>query len=302
MIKTIMTEKYLSELFFERIEERPDKIVFNKNKRKSEGFFLNKKINKIEKKINSKINNKNDNNNETSNEIIKSNTNDSNFMNIKKNNLESIKNIKEKMPSSKDINNSSYFQFINPKINNFFVDFRNQNYLMSENHKKNHSFSMKKFPNNNLKYLNNTLQTKRDENNYERSRVNNNSYSHIFKNKGFNNSAIITRFSLKTSLFSMKDYIYSYFIKAVRTEYRFLSKEFSIIFNFLSNVYDISSYLQLYKQFHILSGYLLDHVADIDINNKININNQILFRQITLKNKNVFYFALKEKMKKKYEY
>ena len=302
MIKTIMTEKYLSELFFERIEEKPEKIHINYNKRKSEGFFLKKKIYSLENKISNKFNSKKDNNyNETNKEIFKTNTNDSNHMNIKNTNIENINSIKRKIQNSNDVNNnSSYFQFINPKINNFFVDFRNQNNLMPENHKKNHSFSMKKFPNNNLKYLNNTLQTKRDENNYERSRLNNNSYSHIFKNKGLNNSAIITRFTLKTSLFSMKDYIYSFFIKAVRTEYRFLSKEFSIIFNFLSNVYDISSYLQLYKQFHILSGYLLDHVADIDINNKININNQILFRQITLKNKNVFYFALKEKMKNKF--
>jgi hypothetical protein len=303
MIKTIMTEKYLSEVFFERIEERPHKIIVNNNKRKSEGMFLSNKLNKIENKINWKINNKNDNiYTESNNEIIKSNTNDSNYMNIKKNNLESINNMKKKIPSSNDLNNnSSYFQLINPKINNFFVDFRNQNYLMSENHRVNHSFNKKsKFANSHLNNLNNTLQTKRDENNLDKIRGINNSYSHIFKNKGLNNSAIITRFNLKTSLFSMKDYIYSYFIKAVRPEYRFLSKEFSIIFNFLSNVYDISSYLQLYKQFHILSGYLLDHVADIDINNKININNQILFKQITLKNKNVFYFALKEKMKNKF--
>ena len=302
MIKTIMTEKYLSELFFERIEEKPEKIALNYNKRKSEGFFLKKKLYKLENKISNKLYSKKDNNYlESNNEIFKTNTNDSNHMNIKNNNLENINSIKRKIRNSNDVNNnSSYFQFINPKINNFFVDFKNQNNLMPENHKRNQSFSMKKFPNNNLKNLNNTIQTKRDENNYERSRLNNNSYSHIFKNKGLNNSAIITRFTLKTSLFSMKDYIYSFFIKSVRPEYRFLSKEFSIIFNFLSNVYDISSYLQLYKQFHILSGYLLDHVADIDINNKININNQKLFRQITLKNKNVFYFALKEKMKNKF--
>ena len=301
MIKTIMTEKYLSELFFERIEEKPEKIALNYNKRKSEGFFLKKKLYKLENKISNKLYSKKDNNYlESNNEIFKTNTNDSNHMNIKNNNLENINSIKRKIRNSNDVNNnSSYFQFINPKINNFFVDFKNQNNLMPENHKRNQSFSMKKFPNNNLKNLNNTQLKKRDENNYEKNRENNNSYSHIFKNKGLNNSAIITRFTLKTSLFSMKDYIYSFFIKAVRKDYKYLSKEFTAIFNFLSNVYDVSSYLQLYKQFHILSGYLLDHVADIDINNKININNQILFRQITLKNKNVFYFALKEKMKNK---
>ena len=92
----------------------------------------------------------------------------------------------------------------------------------------------------------------------------------------------------------MKDYIYSFFIKAIRKDYKYLSKEFAAIFNFLSDVYDISSYLQLYKQFHILSGFLLDNVANIDLNHKININNKELFEQIALKNKNIFYFALKE--------
>ena len=37
-----------------------------------------------------------------------------------------------------------------------------------------------------------------------------------------------------------------------------------------------------------------DNVANIDLNHKININNKELFEQIYLKNKNIFYFALKE--------
>ena len=92
----------------------------------------------------------------------------------------------------------------------------------------------------------------------------------------------------------MKDYIYSFCIKDIRKEYKYLSKDFAAIFNFLSDIYDVSSYLQLYKQFHILSGFLLDNVVNININHKININNKELFEQIALKNKNIFYFALKE--------
>ena len=128
----------------------------------------------------------------------------------------------------------------------------------------------------------------------KKDNYNNFSHYNFNKNKGLNNSAIITRFRLKGSLFSMKDYIYSFFVKAVRKEYKYLSKEFGAIFNFLSEIYDISSYLQLYKQFHILSGFLLDNVADIDLNHKIDLNNKELFEQVALKNKNVFYFALKE--------
>ena len=43
-------------------------------------------------------------------------------------------------------------------------------------------------------------------------------YSHFnfHRNRGFNNSAIITRFRLKGSLFSMKDYICSFCIKDIK--------------------------------------------------------------------------------------
>ena len=120
----------------------------------------------------------------------------------------------------------------------------------------------------------------------------------FFRNRGFNNSAIITRFRLKGSLFRMKDYIYSFCIKDIRKEYKYMTNEFAAIFNFLSDIYDVSSYLQLYKQFHILSGFLLDNVVNININHKININNKELFEQIRCKNKNVFYFSLKEQFNK----
>ena len=132
-----------------------------------------------------------------------------------------------------------------------------------------------------------------EEDDDKKNNYNNYSYYNFNKNKGLNNSAIITRFRLKGSLFSMKDYIYSFFVKAVRKEYKYLSRQFAAVFNFLSDIYDISSYLQLYKQFHILSGFLLDNVANIDVNHKIDINNEELFEQVALKNKNVFYFAWK---------
>ena len=97
--------------------------------------------------------------------------------------------------------------------------------------------------------------TRHEDKNSENNDLKNSGF-HFYKNKGLNNSVIITKFRLKGSLFRMKDYIYSFFIKAVRKEYKYLSKEFTVIFNFLSNIYDISSYLQLYKQFHIISGFL----------------------------------------------
>jgi hypothetical protein len=203
-------------------------------------------------------------------------------------------------------NNSSFNMISSPKMNNFVeINLKNLNNgsirdgssPKNRKNKKNNN-RITNITNNELTNKNGTKTGYEDKTN-DFNEMNNNFYINCSqynfpKNKGLNNSVIITKFRLKDSLFSMRDYIYSFFIKAIRHEYKYLSKEFSAIFNFLSEIYDVSSYLQLYKQFHILSGFLLDNVANIDINHKININNKELFEQIASKNKNVFYFALKE--------
>ena len=358
MIKTIMTEKYLSELFFQRINEN-DKITIDKDKRKSAGFFYhnlniskndsmfkksvyktNKENNRVYNDRGKKSNNNNsdfsskssDNNNNNeennknnfdysnksnkSNKVVKKikklnkeniSKNSSNDTNTNKSNLEKFNNKFKKLMTNRNNpnpnnnnNNSSLYPFNSPKHNNFIdINLKNTNSGKNDSIKKTHkeiSNNNKKISNNNIintPYNNNEKNDEIDDDSLE----NRNNYSHFnfYKNRGLNNSAIITRFRLKGSLFKMKDYIYSFFIKAVRKDYKYLSKEFTAIFNFLSDIYDISSYLQLYRQFHILSGFLLDNVANIDLNHKININNKELFEQIALKNKNIFYFALKER-------
>ena len=374
MVKTIMTEKYLSELFFQRINDQ-DKINLDADKRKSAGFFYHKfKINlsfsKRESKkkvnnysINDIVNNDDSNSNQEnnkenkdnnyssdnkgnlseennrynfSNNSVEDNNNNNDKLNFS-NNSENIKNnfsckIRENKKdinisknSSKDtntqksninklnskikrlisnvnvpsVNNSSFLHIASPKINNF-VELNNNSKKDKKKPKKAIKTSKRKsqiMPNDitNIELNNKTITKTGCED--KPNEVNNFSHYNFKKNKGLNNSAIITRFRLKGSLFSMKDYIYSFFIKAIRKEYKYLSKEFAAIFNFLSEIYDISSYLQLYRQFHILSGFLLDNIADIDLNHKININNRDLFEQVALKNKNVFYFALKEQIR-----
>jgi hypothetical protein len=192
-------------------------------------------------------------------------------------------------------NSSSFYPFNSPKHNNYveinLKNSKNESIKNKLKEKKSQILNNKDINHENNKNVN---KTGYDDKNNELNNISNYSHFNFYKNRGLNNSAIITRFRLKGSLFKMKDYIYSFFIKAVRKEYKYLSKEFTAIFNFLSDVYDISSYLQLYRQFHILSGFLLDNVANIDLNHKININNKELFEQIALKNKNIFYFALKE--------
>ena len=366
MVKTIMTEKYLSELFFQRINE-DEQINTNKDKRKSNGLFFHKyKLNLSKKDINQnmyhnkrieKISNdysynrdknnnisdfsiKNSSNNEENNNNLCDNSsenyidkNDKNFFSSKSNKINKIKKNKDMIASkesSKDAktnksnfeklnnkikrmitiknipninnnnNNSSANPINNPKINNFLeINLKNTNEKNENNRYNKEEINNKKqiINKDTINYENNNNGYDEDKNNEinEFNEYNNYSHFNFYKNKGLNNATIITRFRLKNSLFTMKDYIYSFCIKAVRKDYKFLSKEFAVIFNFLSNVYDISSYLNLYRQFHILSGFLLDNLAIIDLNHKININNKELFEQIALKNKNIFYFALKEK-------
>ena len=371
MIKTIMTEKYLSELFFQRIKE--DKhINYKIIRRKSAGFFFHKyKIDKsmskrdsnskviynIKKKpndsynrennikqsdisINNSENNNDDNNNNfydnscenyidknekcfysskdvKINKKIKNNNmyiskDSSKDIKSNKSNLEKLNDKLKKIMAMKNCpnnnNNSSLHNINNQKINNFLeIHFKKLN-EKNESNKNNHDEINNKNQAINKDMIiessnkNMTKINDEEKNNELNENYNSKKYYkqfNFYKNKGLNNSAIITRFRLKDSLFGMKDYIYSFFIKAVRKDYKFLTKEFTAIFNFLSNVYDISSYLQLYKQFHILTGFLLDNGANIDLNHKININNKELFEQISLKNKNIFYFALKEQFNKK---
>ena len=229
-----------------------------------------------------------------------------------KSNLEKLNDKLKKIMAMKNCpnnnNNSSLHNINNQKINNFLeIHFKKLN-EKNESNKNNHDEINNKNQAINKDMIiessnkNMTKINDEEKNNELNENYNSKKYYkqfNFYKNKGLNNSAIITRFRLKDSLFGMKDYIYSFFIKAVRKDYKFLTKEFTAIFNFLSNVYDISSYLQLYKQFHILTGFLLDNGANIDLNHKININNKELFEQISLKNKNIFYFALKEQFNKK---
>ena len=267
------------------------------NKEKINNIISNNSINESNKNNCSYKSKKPSKNNNENN-----NSKNSSSSKLNKSNLEIVTNKLKKFMSNRripSINNSSFLYIDSPKINNF-VDLNNK--------KKNKFEEIKEKKENNNKTTNNEY-TNLELNNKnatnaggevegegfdKRDEFNTFSHYNFNKNKGLNNSVIITRFRLKGSLFNIKDYIFSFFVKAIRKEYKYLSKEFGIIFNFLSEIYDISSYLQLYKQFHILSGFLLDNIADIDLNHKIDINNKELFEQIALKNKNVFYFALKE--------
>ena len=81
---------------------------------------------------------------------------------------------------------------------------------------------------------------------------------------------------IKTSLFPYRYYLCSIFIKQIDISKKslFFSKKFKIVYNFLSQLLDISSYLILEKEFEIMKNIVLvDKFKDIMENNKkINVN------------------------------
>ena len=322
-IMPIDKTKKRTSLYCESIEKKKNKTINSDfSCKSSDNKYDSRKINRKEKN-NNEINNDEINNDEINNDDISDISNNQNISKkMKKKISNNINNISK---NSSKLTDKSHFENFNnklrdlisnnniPKINcNNNSSNINSSFCPFGSPKRNNFIEMNfKNANNNYKkkdYKNQTINNditniglnQRNKMGFEEKKLEFEDYSenndkfNFYKNKGFNNSAIITRFRLKGSLFKMKDYIYSFFVKAVRKKYKFLSDEFAAIFNFLSDIYDISSYLQLYKQFHIISGFLLDNVASININHKININNKDLFEQVRLKNKNVFYFALKE--------
>ena len=95
--------------------------------------------------------------------------------------------------------------------------------------------------------------------------------SSIFEPENNNNTKYV-----KITLFPYRYYLCSIFIKRVDITKKSIcfSKKFKIVYNFLSQLLDISSYIILEKEFEIMKNILLvDKYRDLLGNNKkININ------------------------------
>ena len=79
-------------------------------------------------------------------------------------------------------------------------------------------------------------------------------------------------------LFPYKYYLCSIFIKNIRTSkhYFFMTKKFIVVYNFICQLFDISSYLILQKEFQILKNNLMEEKYKniIEKSKKINVNDQ----------------------------
>ena len=171
----------------------------------------------------------------------------------------------------------------------------NRNYINNYNHNKSNYLKL----NNNIskeidKNHNKSIIKYTEDNIGARNGLSNIYRKNIFmkkeevKNKNNNIYPRQDNTSLNTSaekiLFPFRYYLFARFLKNVdikKCDYLY-SKKFIKVYTFLSQLFDIKSYLILYKQFNILKISLLDEseLHDIESKNKININNRLFLRNI----------------------
>ena len=281
VIKIASGNKRLTELLFENLVKKKIKID-NKHLKEIKLKQKNQKnnMNTEEKKLNKENNNQN---NDKENLVTASITNKT-----KINDLSFIKLTKN--DTLKQINTN----IIYPQINII----KAQNYI-NENDRK----SGNKQSNNNLdmNYVGNkNSETKKSSNTRLEdlisiiSKSNNLSYNFndvgnkVFGNSRHQNSQDKDKKSdifepentktkyVKATLFPYRYYLCSIFIKRIDISKNsiFFSKKFKIVYNFLSQLLDISSYIILSKEFEIMKNILLvdKYREKLESNKKINVN------------------------------
>ena len=285
--------KKLTELLFENLQEKkPGKI---KNDKFNILKLKQKKLN-VEKKINKKNNNDNNNlqlkkiytnNNNNNITLTNNNLNDASSAKINSQSEYSKKliNMTKKRKSSirnATINNKSLFLNINPQNNN-------QNKVLNSSHKylkvnlgniNNNKININ-IQNNNIGDTNSNLKNNESSSNNQfiksKSRKRNSlgersNISHgIFKAPSRANY-------VQKKLFPYKYYLCSIFIKniALPKNSFIFTKKFIVVYNFICQLFDISSYLILQKEFQIMKNTLMiGKYGDIFENRtKINVNDR----------------------------
>ena len=282
--------KKLTELLFENLQEKP---VKNKTeKRVSILQYKQKKLNS-EKRVSNKresMHNSLINKNYTNKNISSSNNNlnDASSVNLGSLNEQNKKRLLQNINKRK--NSMGYWNHTNNK-SKFFQNFNNQ----INNQNKTLNSSIKN--NNNVNYaglrVNNNMNISIHNNAEEYSCIKNNEVSSTIQ---LNKSKIRKKFSeenksniknsilkpkLKThfiqkKLFPYKYYLCSIFIKNIDISKKsiFFTRKFIVVYNFICQLFDISSYLILQKEFQIMKNtVMMSKERDIlESRQKINVN------------------------------
>jgi hypothetical protein len=102
-----------------------------------------------------------------------------------------------------------------------------------------------------------------------------NSKSEYVKNRQLLKTIFKTHY-VRKSLFPFKYYLCSIFIKSFdpNKKYSFLSKKFIVVYDFICQLFDISSYLILQREFQIMKSTVLEKNQRIILekSQKVNVN------------------------------
>ena len=287
VIKIASGNKKLTELLFENLQEKTSKIKKNKinefNFTNKKSFIDKKNNNQIKRVSKNNINineiNNNSNNEEKLNNNNNNNNNVSEFSSINLNNHEQIKNMlknhKEKINSTESHSNN----------NNNKINFSNKKLIY------NNIFNI----NSNIPNPNGNSQTNSNSLNFNMIELFNDkskdllsqSANSAFKkdniselNKSSNNNKLLSqkskRYFVQKKLFPYKYYLCSIFIKNFDSKRKscFFTRKFIVVYNFICQLFDISSYLILQKEFQIMKNTIVmgKYKDLLETNQKINVN------------------------------
>jgi hypothetical protein len=284
--------KKLTELLFENLQEKPNKIKgerFNVLKLKQKKVSSEKKIPKKNEINNSQLNKNftNNNNNMTltnNNNISLTNNNlyDASSVKINTQNEQSkslFKNPKRRKSSLKNgsINTrSKFFQNLN--------QLNNQNKILTstfcnniENVGVNNNNININIQNNNIGEINTNMKYNDINSNYILTKSKIRKKLSAEDKHLMNNSVVKNRTHYeKKKLFPYKYYLCSIFIKNIDLTNKpfFFTKKFIVVYNFICQLFDISSYLILLKEFQIMKNTIIigkyKHI--FENRQKINVN------------------------------
>ena len=105
-------------------------------------------------------------------------------------------------------------------------------------------------------------------------KINNDSIKNIIKS--------VKNYELK-NLFPFSYYLMDVFLDNLDRpdKFRFVSSKYLIVYNFMSQIYDISTYIQLFRQFNILKTTVnFAKIFENDNNWKININKSVILQKL----------------------
>ena len=287
IFKIASGNKKLTELLFENLQEKSSKI----KKNKISEFKLNKKKSFIDK--NNQIRSVSNNIKNIQDEIHINNNKDMNNNSIIDDRLNNNKNYNKSSINNK--NNLSELSSINltgqDKLTNMLRNFKEKRNSIEGRNKINMS-NKKIIVNNFINNGNNgNSQSNSNSINFNMIELFNDktkdllsvSGNSVFKKDNIsemNNSSLSNqkskKYYIQKKLFPYKYYLCSIFIKNIDVKKKscFFTRKFIVVYNFICQLFDISSYLILQKEFQIMKNTIImgKYKNLLETNQKINVN------------------------------